>query len=81
MPNSSAYQPAAVRDGLPMPERRLAMVVIVLGIFVAVLDGSIMNLALPTVAKSLAVTPSEAIWVVNAYQLGTGFVVAIGRVG
>lgn len=33
MPNSSAYQPAAVRDGLPMPERRLAMVVIVLGIF------------------------------------------------
>ena len=82
MPNSSAYQPAAVRDGLPMPERRLAMVVIVLGIFVAVLDGSIMNLALPTVAKSLAVTPSEAIWVVNAYQLGTlGLLLPLAALG
>ena len=75
-------RPVALNDGLPMPERRLAMVVIVLGIFVAVLDGSIMNLALPTVAKSLNVTPSEAIWVVNAYQLGTlGLLLPLAALG
>ncbi len=72
----------AVRDGLPMPERRLAMLVIVLGLIVAVLDGSIMNLALPTVAKQLNVQASQAIWIVNAYQLGTlGLLLPLAALG
>ncbi|MGF6213594.1 MFS transporter [Comamonas sp. 4034] len=72
----------AMRDGLPMPERRLAMLVIVLGLIVAVLDGSIMNLALPTVAKQLNAQPSEAIWIVNAYQLGTlGLLLPLAALG
>ncbi|MEG1202391.1 MAG: MFS transporter, partial [Comamonas sp.] len=68
---SSAPSAVALQDGLPMPERRWAMLVIVLGLMVAVMDGSIMNLVLPTVAKQLNAQPSEAIWIVNAYQLGT----------
>lgn len=36
----------------------------------AVLDAAIANVALPTIGRSLAVTPAMAIRVVTAYQLG-----------
>ncbi len=35
----------------------------------AVLDGSIANVALPTMAQQLHATPAGSIWVVNSYQL------------
>ncbi|MBW8715430.1 MAG: MFS transporter [Variovorax paradoxus] len=47
------------------------MLVIILGIMVAVLDGTIVNLALPGIARELQASPSHAIWVVNAYQIAT----------
>ena len=56
-------------DGLPVPQRYRAMMVMVLGIGVAVLDGTIVNLALPGIARELSASPSQAIWVVNAYQI------------
>ena len=62
---------AAVPDGLPAPLRGRAMAVIILGIAVAVLDGTIMNLALPSIARELGASASHAIWVVNAYQIAT----------
>jgi DHA2 family multidrug resistance protein-like MFS transporter len=34
-----------------------------------VLDGTVMNVALPTLSEEFHVTPSNIIWVVNAYQL------------
>jgi MFS transporter, DHA2 family, multidrug resistance protein len=40
-----------------------------LAVAMAVLDGSIANVALPAIARDLAVSPAEAVWVVNAYQL------------
>ncbi|MGJ7489835.1 MFS transporter [Variovorax sp. ZT4R33] len=70
--NSAAAAPAhAAADGLPMPQRRRAMAVIVLGIMVAVLDGTIVNLALPGIARELQASASHSIWVVNAYQIAT----------
>ena len=60
---------AVVPDGLPTPQRGRAMAVIILGIAVAVLDGTIMNLALPSIARELGASASHAIWVVNAYQI------------
>ncbi|MDO9358735.1 MAG: MFS transporter [Polaromonas sp.] len=62
---------APLRDGLPMPQRLHAMGVIILGITVAVLDGTIVNLALPGIARELNANPAHAIWVVNAYQIAT----------
>ena len=62
---------ATVADGLPQPQRRWAMLVIILGIMVAVLDGTIVNLALPGIARELQADPAHAIWVVNAYQIAT----------
>jgi DHA2 family multidrug resistance protein-like MFS transporter len=58
-------------DGLPQPARNRAMLVIILGITMAVLDGSIVNLALPGIARELNASAAHAIWVVNAYQIAT----------
>lgn len=59
----------SVNDGLPVPQRYGAILAIALGITVAVLDGAIANVALPTIARELNASPAESIWIVNAYQL------------
>ncbi|GJD55983.1 MFS transporter [Methylobacterium dankookense] len=58
-----------VQDGLPVRERMLAMLAIALAMTMAVLDGAIVNVALPVMARDLAVQPDAAIFVVNAYQI------------
>lgn len=47
------------------------MLVVISGIAAAVLDTSILNLALPGIAQQLQVGAAQAIWVVNAYQMAT----------
>jgi len=59
------------QDGLPPPQRNRALLVIVLGLTLAVLDGTIVNLALPGIAQDLHASASQSIWVVNAYQVAT----------
>lgn len=59
----------SVADGLPPAQRWRAVVVIMLGISMSVLDGSIVNLALPGIAREMNAPASQAIWVVNAYQI------------
>lgn len=56
-------------DGLPLPQRYWAIVTIALGIVMAVIDGSIANVALPTIAGDLNASPAFSIWIVNGYQL------------
>ncbi|MGV7246529.1 MFS transporter, partial [Caballeronia sp. M23-90] len=56
-------------QGLPYPQRYWAILVVALGITLAVLDGAIANVALPTIARNLNSSPADSIWVVNAYQL------------
>ena len=56
-------------QGLPLPQRYWAILVVALGITLAVLDGAIANVALPTIARNLNASPADSIWVVNAYQL------------
>ncbi len=56
-------------DGLPQPQRGLAFLTVSLAIMMAVLDGSIINVALPTIAHDQHVSAAHAIWVVTAYQL------------
>lgn len=59
----------APQDGLPLPQRYGAIITIALGIMMAVLDGAIANVALPTIARDLSASPAESIWIVNAYQI------------
>ena len=58
-----------VQDGLPTPQRYWSALAIWLAIALTVLDSSVANVALPTIAREFAVPPQDAIWVVNAYQI------------
>lgn len=57
------------RDGLPVPRRHWAVLAMSLALTMAVLDGSMVNVALPEIARDLNATPARSIWVINAYQL------------
>ncbi|MBS0466304.1 MAG: MFS transporter [Proteobacteria bacterium] len=63
--------PIVTADGLAQPARGQAMRVIILGLMLAVLDSSLVNLALPDIARELHSNAAESVWVVNAYQLAT----------
>jgi DHA2 family multidrug resistance protein-like MFS transporter len=65
MPISPDYH----ADGLPVPRRYWSIATIALGIIMAVIDGAIANVALPTIAEDLHASPSFSIWIVNGYQL------------
>ena len=56
-------------DGLALPQRTWAILTIALGLVMAVMDGAIANVALPTIAEDLRASPSFSIWIVNGYQL------------
>ncbi len=56
-------------NGLPTPRRYFAMLAIAIGITMAVLDGTVVNVALPSIARELGAAPSDAVWIINAYQL------------
>ena len=56
-------------DGLPQPQRKWAILTIALGIIMAVVDGAIANVALPSIARDLNASPAFSIWIVNGYQL------------
>jgi len=58
-----------IEDGLPSPQRWYAAISVWLAIAMTVLDSSIANVALPTIARHFGAAPSESIWIVNAYQL------------
>ena len=47
----------AVADGVPLPQRYWAILAIALGLTLAVLDGAIANVALPTIARDLRRQP------------------------
>lgn len=61
--------PLVHADGLPSPRRQFAWTAIVLGLTLAVLDGTIANVALPTIAKDFNASAAVSIWIVNGYQL------------
>jgi DHA2 family multidrug resistance protein-like MFS transporter len=56
-------------DGLPTPRRYLAILAVSFGTALAVLDGSIVAVALPTVARDLRVAAASAVLIVTMYQL------------
>lgn len=56
-------------DGLHRPRIYYAMAATFCGLFLAVLDGTICNVALPSMASQLGVASEDSIWIVNAFQL------------
>lgn len=60
---------ASAPEGLPIPQRYWATFTVGLAITMAVMDGAIANIALPTIARDLHADAAASVWVVNAYQL------------
>ena len=62
--------------------RWVALVVVCLAMFMNALDGSIVNVALPDIQKSLHFSQSGLTWVVDAYLISFGsFLLMAGRLG
>ena len=75
--------PHPARDD-PAGDRRrwIALVVVCLAMFMNALDGSIVNVALPDIQRSLHFTQSGLTWVVDAYLISFGsFLLMAGRLG
>src|SRR6266702_2684071 len=68
VPDSTAGPPAGP-DGLAVPRRYWAIVAIILGLAMSVLDSSIANVALPSIARDFHASNAASIWVINAYQI------------
>lgn len=64
-------------EGLPGHERRLAMTAVMTMTAMAVFDGSMVNIALPQIARALNVSAGSAIWVSNGYLLSVAMTLAI----
>lgn len=56
-------------DGLEGAARGRAMAAVSLAVMLSTLDYALANVALPTIARDIHTDSSNAIWVINAYQL------------
>src|SRR4029078_12823359 len=79
MPDREPSTPAAVASQAPaqlapMQGGQLAItaLVLALGTFMQVLDTTIANVSLPTIAGTLGVLPSEGTWVITAFAVANG---------
>jgi len=67
----------------PAPSRRgdsgwgIPLTVLIVGMFMSVLDISIINVAIPTMQRDFATTTDGIQWVENAYSLALGVVVPV----
>jgi MFS transporter, DHA2 family, multidrug resistance protein len=66
---TSSKKSASMIDGLPPERRRWAVAAIFAALAMASLDTAIANIALPAIAADLHVSPADAVWVVNVYQI------------
>jgi DHA2 family multidrug resistance protein-like MFS transporter len=64
-------------DGLPGRQRCLAMIAVMTCTAMAVFDGSMVNVALPQIARELNVSTGDAVWVANGYLLAAAMTLAI----
>jgi len=63
-------------------KRWLALIILLLGDLMIVLDTTIVNVALPSIRENLQFTEASLVWVVNAYLLTFGgFLLLGGRLG
>ncbi|KXU84884.1 disulfide bond formation protein DsbA [Paraburkholderia monticola] len=59
-------------------QRWLALIVLCLGVLMIVLDTTIVNVALPSIAADLGFSETSLVWVVNAYMLTFGGCLLLG---
>ena len=86
-PRANAQAPAGspgvgAGDGAPDPRRWLALIVIDLCLLAVTMDNTILNVALPTIARDLSATGSQLQWMVDAYiVVFAGLLLTAGTLG
>jgi len=81
LPAASASAPAqASTTAVPDPGRRRWLILAVIGVaqLMVVLDATIVNIALPSAQRSLGFSVTERQWVITAYALAFGGLLAVG---
>ncbi|MBF9066866.1 MFS transporter [Streptacidiphilus sp. NEAU-YB345] len=85
MPAQSPSSPLSSHSSPPptrSASRSLALAILCVGQLMVILDGTIVNVALPTIQQSLGFSPSSLAWVVNAYLIPFGGLLLLaGRLG
>jgi EmrB/QacA subfamily drug resistance transporter len=81
-PAVQTKQPEDAASDLGHPRRWAVLAVMSLAVFVTVLDGTIVNVALPSLAVDLGASTRQLQWIVDAYLLVfTGLLLAAGGLG
>src|ERR1035438_42855 len=71
-----------ISSGVSDNRKWVALVVVCLAMLMNALDSSIVNVALPSIQRSLHFSPSNLTWVVDAYLIAFGsFLLLAGRLG
>src|SRR5690554_1504475 len=68
-PRASTQAQAELPDGLPAPRRYWAIAALMAVLIITVLDSTMVNVALPSIAQSLNILPADVVRVVIAYNL------------
>lgn len=77
-----AAAPAGAPPATVPPEAWRALIVLLAGMFIALLDTTIVNVALPTIRTSLDASESTLAWIISGYALAFGLaLIPAGRVG
>jgi len=66
---ASAKEPGDGPDGLPRARMIPAAAVLLMAIIASVLDASMSNVALPTIAQELHINPALVVWITIAYSM------------
>jgi DHA2 family multidrug resistance protein-like MFS transporter len=66
-----APEPPTATDGLYGAARYTAMSAVALAVLISVMDYAVVNVAVPSIARSIHTTDSDSIWIINAYQLAS----------
>ncbi len=81
-PSSTAPPHAGAPAATVPPGAWRALVVLLAGMFIALLDTTIVNVALPTIRTSLGASESTLSWIISGYALAFGLaLIPAGRVG
>lgn len=79
---SSPHEALPPEPALSIRERWIALIVLCAGMLMIILDGTIVNVALPSIQDDLGFSQSNLAWVVNAYLIPFGGLLLLaGRLG
>jgi EmrB/QacA subfamily drug resistance transporter len=80
--NADADVTSAVVPDTPDPRRWHALSVLLAALFMDLLDGNVVNVAIPQIQRDLGVTPAQVQWIPAAYMLSFGvLLIPGGRLG